>query len=245
MARLDTDAADITRKDVLRLRGKFQIKTRRGKVYVAKWPERRGPPKSERHRAWVNWFKCVATAFKSPPGFLMDSAKAMTAGTGWYYRDAMENAAAGLFIRYQSEIPIRTPTCRLERRTNQSISANTDTPIIPNAAIWDNQQFWNATVNPGRMTFRNAGLYLFMATLQYKNAGSTFCQVQFRINGNVTPDIIRSTNVGTDTFLHASGIYYLHANDYMELVAFDPSAGRLIQIWEWTCVGISQESLIP
>jgi len=76
-------------------RGRVMIDTVRGAIRVRKWPKKRGPPKSERQRFWVDWFKQANRLAKYASGLDQVTAIAMTLRSGWYPRDILLKAMRG------------------------------------------------------------------------------------------------------------------------------------------------------
>jgi len=76
-------------------RGRVMIDTVRGVIRVRKWPKKRGPPKSESQRFWVDWFTQANRLAKYASGMDQARAIAMTAKSGWYPRDVLLKAMRG------------------------------------------------------------------------------------------------------------------------------------------------------
>ncbi len=76
-------------------RGRVMIDTFRGVVRIRKWPKKRGPPKSEAQRFWVDWFKQANHLAKYADPLTQIAAIELTRGTGWYPRDVILKAMRG------------------------------------------------------------------------------------------------------------------------------------------------------
>jgi len=245
VAKVDADADAFSRADVVRARGRYQIKSRKGSVYIASWPRPRGKKKTPLQEAWVNRFKCLAEALKSPFPPILDAAVEFSKGTGWYYRDVMETAAAAKLIRQNDEIRVTTPTVMVHRTTAQNQSGSTPYLLTPNALDWDNNVFWSAVTNPDRLTIRAPGLYLIGAEVNFPN-GASGAPVPF-IRKNGTTILCRFYTGANGTFQTQSAftIAYFHALDYIQLLVDIAGSGHNFLINNFWALAITPEAIIP
>jgi len=246
MAKVDANADAFSRADVVRARGRYQIKSRKGSVYIASWPRPRGKRKTPLQEAWVNRFKCLAEALKSPFPPILDAAVEFSKGTGWYYRDVMETAAAAKLIRQNNEIRVTTPTVMVHRTTAQNQSGSTPYLLTANALDWDNNHFWSSTVNPSRITFRNAGLYIVGAQVQFSQNSSANLHAGIRLNA--TSEIVINSHSGEASFPPVLGpmtIWYFHANDYIEPYVVVNQASMNSTLLGFWALAITPESVLP
>jgi len=184
VARINAPITSLTRADVLKLRRRVVVSHHRGSVYVSAWPKLRGKPKSKLQQAWVDQFSLLARALKSPPPSTLDAATAWAKGTGWYYRDVLEVAARGKLTRFRGETPITTPTCFVYRSAAESLSSGVQKTLTPNSRKWDNNVFWDSSLNPSRITFKSAGLYLIIAYLSWNSGSSGYRYANIYRNGS-------------------------------------------------------------
>ncbi len=77
------------------IRGRLMIDTVRGVIRVRKWPRKRGPPKSESQRFWIDWFKQANLLAKYVDPIQQVRAIEMSKGTGVYPRDVLLMAMRG------------------------------------------------------------------------------------------------------------------------------------------------------
>ncbi len=200
-------------------------------------------------------FSCLARQLSSPEPRSLDAAEGWAKGqspifggpkgpTGWYYRDVLESAAYGKLIRFQGEVRVRTPTCDLTRLTDFQLLANTFNYVPMTAEVWDNNVFWSATVNPTRMTMRSAGLYLIMATVMLNTTNAGFFAGELYVNNTTFIGGNRIPKNNQGTYLNVVGMYYFHANDYVELRVFNSANTTQFRVPTFSCVAITPEALI-
>ena len=79
------------------------VDTVRGVLRVRKWPKKRGTPKSELQRYWIDWFKQANLLAKYADGMAQARAIAMTKGSGLYPRDIMLKAMRGRLYIWADE----------------------------------------------------------------------------------------------------------------------------------------------
>jgi len=222
------------------------LKGNRGVIVLAKWPRPRPGAKSALQQAWIDRFSYVARALKSPDPTVLMAAQYWTKDSGWYYRDILEYASYGKLIRFQGEEKVRTPTVKVTRATGQNLGNNTEDLILATAAAWDNNAFWSATVNPGRLTVKTAGLYLLHAYVYFPVASAARRDLILKLNG--TSDIERSfwrPTVNQDALVAITTIQYFHANEWVGAYALSSSAGANVILLHFSAVAITPEALIP
>jgi len=247
---------DITRPQVLRLRQRVSVKERNGTVVIAAWPKRRGPHLSRLQQAWVNRFKCLARAFKSPDPISLEVAEAWAhsirvesaapiGGSGWYYRDVMARAAYGKLISYQGEKRIVTPTVKATRTTDFSLGAGGDSPCPLTAIEWDNNQFWSATTNPTRLTVRAPGLYMIGAVVTRQTGNTARQYAYIRQNGTVTVAVEPFEAFSSPMWTTLEALVYAHADEWFDLRIFNTSGTSTFRVVSFWMVAITPEGIIP
>jgi len=256
MAHLSAPSSSISRGDVLNVRRRALMKDHRGQVTIQKWPRERGKQKTPLQQAWVDRFSCLARELKSPFPWMLDEANNWAKSqdpayggprqsTGWYYRDILERAAAGKFVTFRGEVSVRTPTCGLVRTANESWTPAQFKAVTLDDAIWDNNGFWNQTLNPTRMTMRAPGLYYVTATMVLKSNNAGNMSAELKVNGG-DPFAASKVDKNNDfTFVNASGIYYFHAGDYVECWLFNSANTANYRCVQFAAVAITPEALVP
>lgn len=81
------------------LRGVVIIDTFRGRPRVRKWPRKRGPPKSLKHKNTIAWFVWANRMAKASPARTQIAAMNRSRRTGFYPRDLMVAALRGTLVR--------------------------------------------------------------------------------------------------------------------------------------------------
>lgn len=245
MAKLSSESPPPNRGDVMKMRQRAVVKPWKDMTVVQKWPKPRGKVRSARQQAWVDRFSLWACVTKSPDAQTYDQAKEWTEGSGWFWRDMMVAALAGNLIETEGETKITTPTAYLERTTNEALAAGVEEAISMTAFRWDNNLFWSLSPNPTRMVFKAPGLYLVGASAQFQaNATDNHNFLRLAINGTTFLPYVTGQGILTQpVFLNTVTIYYLHADDYIELRAGSSIAQTLNNAQLWT-VAITPETIL-
>lgn len=235
-----------TRAEVMALRKIAVVKPWHDMSVIQAWPRPRGRVKSARQQAWVDRFSEWACATKSPDAQTYDQAKEWARGTGWFWRDVLTSAMAGKLVGIIGETKITTPTAYLERTTNEALAAGGEEAINMTTFRWDNNGFWTLTPNPSRMLCKSPGLYLIGASAQFQaNATDNHNYMRLAINGTTFLPYITGQGILTQpVFLNTMSIYYMHANDYIELRAGSSIAQTLNNAQLWI-VAITPEAILP
>lgn len=228
------------------LRRIAQVKPWHDLAVVSTWPRPRGKVKSARQAAWVRRFSEWACATKAPDAQTYDQAKEWAKGTGWFWRDVLTSAMAGKLVMIEGETKITTPTARLHRNATEGLVANVPEVINLDAMIWDNNGFWAASPTPSRLLFKSPGLYLVGGELNFDNSATDGSRsYQLRLNGTTVIATVRGQDIANaDIILPCSTIYYMHANDYLEVVATSTVTSQVNWTILWT-VAITPEAILP
>jgi len=139
-----------------------------------------------------------------------------------------------------------TPTARVNRSSYQALTSGVGLYLIADTKVWDNNVFWNAA-NPGRLTIRAPGLYLIGFNASYAG-NATFRSKRFYIKLNGSSNIYQAQEFqGSNNAVHfmPSGIWYFHANDYIELWTHPGTVAGTIQLAAFYALAITPEALIP
>jgi len=84
-------------------RERVMIDVVRGTIRVRKWPKKRGPPKSEAQRFWVDWFRQANLLAKYVDAASMTMAIRLTKGSGLYPRDVLLAAMRGRLYHWADQ----------------------------------------------------------------------------------------------------------------------------------------------
>jgi len=209
---------------------------------------KRQPPnkrqQTENQRAWVENFKQLACWSKSPDPRAFEEAEKLAAGTNWYYRDVVETALSGKLFQREGETRVTTPTAFLTRATDFQINGGAFSAIPMTAAVWDNNFFWSATVNPTRITCRTPGLYLVFGTTRLVTNNAGAMTAELCINGGASLAGSRVTKANDFTMANVTLVYYFHANDYVELKCFNSANNAQFRSPGLRIVAITPEGII-
>lgn len=233
------------RRDAIRAKGRIVVSSTRGQYYMRSKPNKQKRPRSPGAQAWTDWFKQVNCQLKDPPGPILAQAQKDTKGTGWFWRDELMRAASGKLIQATGETLITTPTVSVYRSAAESITQNVLKVLTPNNKNWDNENFWNASVNPTRLTVQAPGLYFVTANAVYSGKSGGWRALFLRYNG--TTEI---GNVGIWPSNTAPGqlgcqaIYYFHHLDYIELCGFTDTTALTLQMKDFSMVAITPEAIV-
>lgn len=217
----------------------------KGLLILAKSPGTGKYKRSDLQNAWVANFKEIACYTKWVDPRTFDNATNLAKGTNWYYRDVIETALSNKLIQRPGEIRVTTPTVKLKRTATEAVVNGVEKYLTPTSALWDNNVFWNATVNPSRMTFRSPGLYSVGALASFNAIAGGVRYVNMRLNR--TTDITKQDQPGSsvaDAEINLSTIYYFHANDYLEINVYGNSTGLTCLVKDFWAVAITPEAII-
>jgi len=230
----------------MKMRHRVVMKPHRGEIVVQKWPKLRGKTLSPRQQAWINRFSLWACIVKAPDADSYNRAVEWAKGTGWYWRDVLMAAMAGNLIETPGEIKITTPTVYLDRTSTLALAAGAQTPVPMSSAQWDNNNFWAATPNPSRVVIKAPGLYIFGGRGNFNNTSADANrQIFARLNGVTNfPSFTGQDIANIDVLIGFVWIWYMHADDYIELMAVSGNATDLNNAQLWA-VAITPEAIIP
>jgi len=217
----------------------------KGQLLLKKRPVINPKKFTDVQRAWVEHFKTFACWSKQPDPRAYNYAHDNAAKTGWYYRDVLERAFSGKLLMTEGEIKITVPTARVKRTSSEALTNNVAKYLTPNASVWDNNVFWNTSVNPSRLTFRTPGLYL-VGTEAFFNAvtGGTRGIV---LLVNRTDTILQHYELAasaTNMVLPGMTLWYFHQNDYLEASAYANANGVTVVLDSLWAVAITPEAII-
>lgn len=235
----------VTRNDVIRARGHFQLKDYRGSTVASEWPRARGHPSAVRQKAWVDHFSCLASASKLMDPRTYDMANDLAHGTGWFYRDVFTSAAHNKLVRQNGALRVTTPTCYVERTSVEALAANISEEVTFESERWNNNQFWTVGTTPKRVIVRAGGLYLIGARGNFNNQASDGSRaISIRVNGSQTVSTVRNQDIANqDIILETSTIWPFDPDDYFEVQVVSTIATDLNNCQAWA-VAITPEAVI-
>lgn len=228
-----------------KLRGSVLFRTHKGRVIAQKWPKKRGPARSQAQQAWQDQFSLLAQLSKQPNPTQFDRATELAAGTGWYYRDVLEVAMSGKLYIEDAERRVTTPTAIGLGTSSTVVPANTETPLPIHSVLADNNAFFSAA-QPTRWTCKTAGLYYVSGWLQWTSSATTGnTAIILKVNGTtyIAANHVPAHNLGGFNQM-CSGLWYFHANDYVQCIATKSSANSQARIFAFSIVGITPEVII-
>ncbi len=85
------------------LSGRFMVDTVRGVLRVRAWPKKRGTPKSELQRWWIDWFRQANKLAKYADPMSQARAIEITKDSGMYPRDVLLSAMRGRLYYWQDQ----------------------------------------------------------------------------------------------------------------------------------------------
>lgn len=108
------------------------------------------------------------------------------------------------------------------------------TVLTFNSERYDTDEIHSMTTNPGRLTAKTPGVYAMHGQVIWASGSGTRRLLRIRYNG-VTPIAEVEDQVvggGAGTLQLVSCLYYLSANDYIELLVYQNTGGNLnVDVW--------------
>lgn len=145
----------------------------------------------------------------------------------------------------ENERRVTTPTAIGHRVAVTSVPSSGFTHLPMDVPEADNNAFWSAA-NPTRFTAKTAGLYICGYSVEWNpNAGNARGSVIVGKNG--APDRHAAdfpANTLANFWQSGMTMYYLHANDYVEVLVYKSAAGASCRISTFWIVGITPEVII-
>jgi len=236
---------EVRPEDLRAARRVYQIKTWKGRRYIAKWPKARGLPTAEGSRAWMDQFGCLGFLTKTPDPRLFDMSKRLANGTGFLPRDVMAAAANGHMFFSQAGIKVTTPTVSVYRSTAQVFTPNTVNKLTPNSVQWDNNQFWNSVTNPTRLTCKSSGLYLCLFNVMFEAKAGEWAYIgQMLVNNVIQWEQTYRGVAGGPGQAAGAFIWYFEKNDYIEVATYYNPTSRGTTLKQFQLVGITPETVV-
>lgn len=263
-----TNVKPLIARDRIRARGVLHFRSFKDQMlYVSTWPKRRGPPKSEIQKAWIQRFTEWAINSKQPDPCAVANAANLAPHTGFWPRDIIHYAGTGRFIydqgpnginpplpylflhppsqRYEGAPRVLTPTVNLKRTNKQDGIAGQFIQILPNEANWDNNNFWSSTLNPARITVRSRGAFAVLASVEMQAVagGDAFLELRDK-NGLRIAGAHDNSNANFAGWLNIVTIVFAEAGDWYDLRAAGLPNGIDLTLRSWILVGITPESIL-
>jgi len=261
-------AGDFGRKDVLKSRRRIHFRQdQEGRLIAQAWPRKRGAPKSALQQAWVDRFARDAELSKYADAQTKQQAECLAKGTGWYWRDVLTSGMngklsgyaggngvagqVGIIFRQTPELMhygaprVTTPTAAVKNDTPVALTANVEKYLDANTLLWDNNNFWDSSSNPSRLTILANGLYVVGAYMGFINTGSGYRRAILRLNRTTTIGVQSiAVNNAVEQFANVFTVWPLEAGDYVEAVAFTPSSSVTCALRHLFILAMTPEAVI-
>jgi len=223
----------------------YHLSAYRGDVVrIQKNPRPHKPSQAE--AAWICAFGAAARFSKTPSPQQFNEASTWVDQSGWYYRDAIHAGMFGKLYRDEGGLRITTPTCYLYASTTLTLSTGVNTPVPLTNAKWDNNYFFDVTIQPTRMYFRSPGVYFVGAQGQFTAVSGQYRTLQFRRNGTETLTSVRvPVPTNSSAFPEIIDLIYADAGDYIELLAQTNQAGSNFNCNGFWSMAMTPEQVIP
>lgn len=121
------------------------------------------------------------------------------------------------------------PKCRVYNSAAISVTNNVETALTFNSERFDTDTMHSTAVNTGRITFTTAGTYLVGGSIRWADTASTAAQrLAIRVGGatKIAETLNNHANNGGSP-ITVTTLYAFSAGDYVELVAYQNTAGAL------------------
>jgi hypothetical protein len=123
---------------------------------------------------------------------------------------------------------ILQPSCRVYNDANISVNNASATALTFNSERWDNNGMHDTSINTGRLTCREKGIYSIKGCVEFASDATGNRKIFIRLNGG---NSVATSNIGAingDTsVLCVDADYELDIGDYVELVVVQSSGGAL------------------
>lgn len=119
------------------------------------------------------------------------------------------------------------PACRVYNNANQSIPDSTVTPLTFNTERYDTDTMHSTAALTSRITIKTAGLYLITGTIAFAAGGSSGTRLAGIILGGSVKIAEQQAVTNAGVSVNVSTVYKFAVNDYVELYAYQVSAGAL------------------
>ena len=121
------------------------------------------------------------------------------------------------------------PACKVTDTGGQSVADDTDTLLLWDTEEFDTDTMHSTSVNPGRITFTRAGLYVVTANVIFPTNGNGYRHARIRANGTTTlaEDARTSASVVTNIGHSLSVLYKAAAAQYAEVLCRQTTTAAL------------------
>lgn len=246
MAVCDVGKGAIKKRSLQRLKRRVVVQQYNGLTVTRAWPQPKGRTRGPLEQAWIDKFTRVNQATKYADACAVSFAQCLTPNTGWYYRDVLATAMYGKLMNEFGEPRLKTPTAKVSRSTAVALTAGVFTILTPDVVTWDNNALWNPALNPSRITFQSAGLYLVGAQVSFTavTGGRRFVELLDQNNVTICVSSIPVANANVMRLV-VFGLFYAHAGDWMRLSVMSSVAGVSVNLEAMYALAMTPENLIP
>lgn len=153
-------------------------------------------------------------------------------------------AAWGDTIRDDLEFLVDPPVCAVKATSAQSVGASSNTVLTAGTETFDNDTMHSTVTNTSRITIQTAGRYLVFPTVRFAAASGGARVVHLQVNGGTPVPVgafVADAALGTDVVISGSKPFTFAATDYVEVVAFQSTAGSLnVTLEDFTVIYITR-----
>lgn len=150
----------------------------------------------------------------------------------WTVAELLTASKLNLDLRDGLNFLLSPPLALLRKTTSQATSSGIHTPVTFDAEDLDRDGGHSNVTNPSRYTSQTAGYYQLSGNVSFAANGTGWRDIMFQKNGtsttrqsrNGTPAIPSGT---AESALNLSGTMFLAVGDYVEIMAYQTSAGTL------------------
>lgn len=121
------------------------------------------------------------------------------------------------------------PAARVYHNAAQSVAHNTLVALAFNSERYDTDVIHDTATNNSRLVCKTAGLYSVKGCAAFAASATGIRQVNIRLNGATYLDglTLPAAGAADATMITVTTDYFLAANDYVELIAYQTSGGAL------------------
>lgn len=150
------------------------------------------------------------------------------AGVGMHIGSAVTDPAPGC-LELDGSIRSSTPLgCQVYHDSDQTLPSGIWTAAAFNRSQFDTDAMHELASNTPRVTCRSGGVYLFSGRLLFSANASGIRGTALRLNGStILAQNGPFTATANDFGLSVTGVYWMDAGDYVELLGFQSSGGNL------------------
>jgi len=218
----------------------------KGRAYARTKPSQKPRPATPAQRRWIENFKCDQRAVKWASPQERERAEELAPESGFYPRDVIVFAWNGHGIRWDGEAKILTPTVQAYGANETLTGSGVAKYLTVTGVNWDNNAFWNPTLNPDRLTVQSAGLYYCYARVWFKPATASVASAGlYGSSGREAGRVVQNVSGSSDGVFNLAGLEYFNAGEYLRCQVYRFIASSSVQLLGMGMVAITPEAIIP